>query len=323
MTWAGRRPSVNALVAPLVDALAAEAAALRLEVGQASGARLIDAGAKARGSIEAGRRLAEICMGGLGRVSIVPQGPVPSWPFSIQVHAADPVLACLASQYAGWSLSDREEGGSFFALGSGPGRAAAAVEELFGHLDYRDAASSIVLVLESADPPPAAIVDKVARAAGIAPLAVTFIFAPTQSLAGTTQIVARVLEVALHKAHELGFPLEAVLDGIGVAPLAPPAPTMLAAMGRTNDAIIYGGRVQLFVEADDPDARDLAEKLPSSASRDHGAPFASVFERAGGDFYAIDPHLFSPAEVIVTSLKSGKSHRAGRIEPALVEASFT
>jgi methenyltetrahydromethanopterin cyclohydrolase len=131
-----------------------------------------------------------------------------------------------------------------------------------------------------------------------------------------------VLEVALHKAHELRFPLDRIVDGIGVAPLSPPAPSFLAAMGRTNDAIIYGGRVQLFVDADDGDARQLAETLPSSASRDHGTPFARVFEKAGGDFYAIDKHLFSPAEVIVTSLRSGASHRGGRIEPGLVEASF-
>ena len=65
------------------------------------------------------------------------------------------------------------------------------------------------------------------------------------------QIVARVLEVALHKVHTLGFPLEQVRDGSGSAPVPPPAPDFLNAMGRTNDAIIFGGVVELFVDAED------------------------------------------------------------------------
>jgi methenyltetrahydromethanopterin cyclohydrolase len=308
----------------LVDRLVADAAALRLAVSAKPGdCRMVDAGAAAIGSAEAGRRIAEICLGGLGTVMLSPTGPIERWPFSVQVHTADPVLACLASQYAGWSLASDGEAGSFFALGSGPGRAAAAVEPLFEELGYRDAAERIVLVLETDTAPPPSVVEKVAAAAGVPPDAITFIYAPTQSLAGSTQVVARVLEVALHKVHTLGFPLARVVDGFGAAPLAPPAPDFVGAMGRTNDAIIYGGRVQLFVTGDDAEARELAESLPSTTSRDYGEPFAQIFARFQGDFYAIDPHLFSPAEVIVTALDSGRSHRGGRLAPDLVDASFS
>jgi methenyltetrahydromethanopterin cyclohydrolase len=131
-----------------------------------------------------------------------------------------------------------------------------------------------------------------------------------------------VLEIALHKAQALGFPLDRIVDGLGSAPRAPPAPDFVAAMGRTNDAIIYGGSVHLFVSGDDADARALAEGLPSTTSRDHGAPFAEIFARFKGDFYAIDPHLFSPAEVVVTALDTGRSYRGGRLAPDLVDASF-
>ena len=295
---------------------------LRLSVASEGGARMIDAGATARGSIEAGRRIAEICLGGLGTVSIAPVGPIASWPYSVVVHSADPVLACLGSQYAGWSLSDEEGGSDFFALGSGPGRAVACVEELYGELGYRDQASATALVLESASAPPASVVAKVAEATGLAPEALTFIYAPTQSLAGATQVVARVLEVSLHKAHTVGFDLHAIVDGIGSAPLSPQHPDFVQAMGRTNDAIIYGGRVQLFVDADDADAEQLAGQLPSTTSSDHGAPFAEIFARVKGDFYKIDGALFSPAEAIVTSVRTGKTFRGGRLEPSLVEASF-
>ena len=92
-----------------------------------------------------------------------------------------------------------------------------------------------------------AVARQVAEACGVAPSDLTILYAPTGSLAGTVQIAARVLEVALHKAHALHFPLEHIVDGYGVAPIAPPIPDFVKAMGRTNDAIIYGGRIQLFV----------------------------------------------------------------------------
>lgn len=318
------RPSINALAAPLIERLVADAATLRLAISQATGgARMVDAGAQAKGSIEAGRRIAEICLGGLGTVTIGPAGPISSWPFSVTVHSADPVLACLGSQYAGWSLADEAGGSGFFALGSGPGRAVAVVEDLFEELGYRDSAGRTTLVLEASGGPPDGVVAKVAEAAGMRPEDLTFIFAPTQSLAGSTQVVARVLEVALHKAHTVGFDLHAIVDGIGSAPLAPPHPDFVRAMGRTNDAIIYGGRVQLFVDADDADARGLAERLPSATSGDHGAPFAEIFSRVNGDFYKIDGALFSPAVAIVTSVRTGATFRGGNLEPELVDASFS
>ena len=243
--------------------------------------------------------------------------------WSLAVSTAQPVLACLGSQYAGWSLSHGEGKDGFFALGSGPGRALAAKEELFGELGYRDAADSACLVLETGTLPPLPLLDRIAGDCGVAADRLTLILTPTSSLAGATQVVARVLEVALHKAHFLGFPLEHIVDGMGTAPLCPPSPDFLAAMGRTNDAILFGGDVQLYVAGDDAAAEDLAQRLPSAASSDYGRPFAEVFKAAGHDFYKIDPLLFAPARVAVTCLASGRTFRAGRLNAELLERSFT
>ena len=54
----------------------------------------------------------------------------------------------------------------------------------------------------------------------------------------------------------------------------------------------------------------------------HGKPFADIFSEFNGDFYAIDPHLFSPAQVIVTAMENGQTYRSGRLMPELVDASF-
>jgi methenyltetrahydromethanopterin cyclohydrolase len=292
----------------IADGMVKDAERLRVAVSRGSlGETLIDAGAGVTGGIEAGLRMAEAAMGGLGAVSLAMDGASEKWPFGIEVRSSQPVLACLGSQYAGWNLSD----GGYFAMGSGPARALARVEPLFETLSYKDKASSAVLILETAEPPPAAVVDKVAKATKLAAGELTFLYAPTQSLAGTVQIVARVLEVALHKANDLKFPLENIVDGIAAAPMPAPHPDFLTAMGRTNDAIIYGGTAQLFVKGTAKDAKALAEKLPSRASRDYGQPFAKIFKHFKGDFYAIDPLLFSPAEVIVTAVESGDTFRAG------------
>ena len=157
---------------------------------------------------------------------------------------------------------------------------------------------------------------------GVGVQGLTVLYAPTGSLAGTVQIAARVLEVALHKAHALHFPLENIVDGSGVAPLAPPVPDFIKAMGRTNDAIIYGGRIQLFVRGSDDAASALAEKLPSRTSSAYGRPFAEIFAAVNGDFYKIDPSLFSPALVTVSNLDTGRSFHAGALAPEIVDASF-
>ena len=313
--------SLNALAGTCLDRLVADAAILRVEVRRGSrGELLIDAGQEAQGGIAAGLRLAEICMGGLGACTLSDSGSA-SAPFKLTTRTNNPVIACLASQYAGWKLASTAEDG-FFALGSGPARALAAKEEVFAEIGYTDKADRAILVLEGERPPPGDVVDYVAHECGVAPDRLAFLYAPTQSLAGTVQITARVLEVALHKAHALHFPLSDIVDGLGSAPLPPPHPDFITAMGRTNDAIIYGGQVQLFVKGPAAQARELAENLPSAKSKDHGRPFAEIFRAYDGDFYKVDPMLFSPAVAIVTALETGATFRAGRVENALLDASF-
>jgi methenyltetrahydromethanopterin cyclohydrolase len=318
---AASQPSVNEASAPLVATLLRDARMLRLGVSRdVSGAVLVDAGIAAPGGIEAGRRIAEICLGGLGRVSLVPSDG--AWPWLVSVHTAAPVLACLGSQYAGWALEHKEGVSRYFALGSGPARSLAVKEPLFAELDYRDRAHETTLVIEVDRAPPAALLRRVAGDCGVPPDRLTVIMTPTTSLAGAVQIAARSLEVALHKAHSLRFPLGQIIDGAGEAPLPPPSPDLVEAMGRTNDAILYGGSVQLFVGGDEALAKTLAEQLPSSASRDYGKPFAETFSAYGRDFYKIDPLLFSPGLVQVTALATGRSFRSGRHDPALLARSF-
>ncbi|HTH61167.1 MAG TPA: methenyltetrahydromethanopterin cyclohydrolase [Paraburkholderia sp.] len=320
-------PGVNALAEPLVAQLREHAALLRVALTHTdAGTTIVDAGVAAPGSLDAGLAVARICMGGLGHVSVraVTEAD-PAWPLVIDVRTSWPVIACLGSQYAGWSLSATKEqtgGKKFFSLGSGPARALAVKEPLFAELGYRDRHARGALVLEVDRLPPQVVIDKVLHDCGLAPDALTLIVTPTQSVAGTVQVVARVVEVALHKVHVLGVAPGEVVEASGSAPLPPPAPDGIDAMGRTNDAILYGGRVQLTVRTDAA-AKRIAAELPASTSRDYGKPFADIFRSFNFDFYQIDPALFAPAEVWASSLESGKTWHGGRCDAALLRGQWS
>jgi methenyltetrahydromethanopterin cyclohydrolase len=254
----------------------------------------------------------------MGRVRLVP-GRSDVWPgAAVQIETDQPVAACMASQYAGWEI----KGDDFFAMGSGPMRAAANREKLFETIGYSERAQAAVGVLETRKFPTAAIASQLAAACGVRPEDLVLLVAPTASQAGTVQIAARSVETALHKLFELGFDLDRVESGYGVTPLPPVAADDLQGIGRTNDAILYGAEVTLYVRGDDDMLSEFGPKVPSSSSPDHGEPFAAIFARAGNDFYKIDPHLFSPAVVRFVNLQTGRTHQFGRLAPDVLARSF-
>jgi len=322
--------SLNECALRLADHMAATAAALRIAVHSLpNGARVIDCGVAVEGGLQAGLALARVCLAGHAEVSLVPgfpfisasgmgggeeDAPVPL----VQVYSDHPVLACMASQYAGWQVSV----GKFFAMGSGPMRAAYGKEELFEHIPGREQAAVAVGVLEATKLPGEDVTAYLAERLQLPPNKLTLLVAPTASQAGNVQVAARSLETALHKLYELKFDLGQIVSGYGTAPLPPVAADFLSAIGRTNDAILYGGRVVLWVRADDEQLAAIGPKAPSSASPDYGAPFAEIFQRYGHDFYRIDPFLFSPAMIVLHNLRTGKSHVFGRIEREILRRSF-
>ena len=311
---------MNEAASEIADTMADQPDLLRIRSYRLpSGARVIDAGVEATGGIEAGIALAEICLGGLGNVSCTPLQVGSQTYAGLTVWTDHPAVACMASQYAGWAISV----GEFFAMGSGPLRAHARVErELFEKLDYEEEAEEGVLVLETRALPTDEVAGWIADKARLQPVQLTVLVAPTASLAGGVQISARILETGLHKIETLGFDVRRVVSAMGTAPLPPVAKNDLRAIGRTNDCILYGGQARYTINASDAELEKLAQKVPASASRDYGTPFYDIFQRYGGDFYKIDPLLFSPAEVWLTSTESGRTFHAGRLNPEVLEASL-
>src|SRR5262249_46598278 len=129
--------TLNERALRLADHMAANAAALRINVQTtAGGARVLDCGVKAEGGLNAGLALARVCLAGQAEVSLVPGEAAGVACPLVQVMTDNAVIACMASQYAGWQV----QAGKFFAMGSGPMRAAYGKEELFDHVPGRETA---------------------------------------------------------------------------------------------------------------------------------------------------------------------------------------
>ncbi|WP_158265240.1 methenyltetrahydromethanopterin cyclohydrolase [Blastopirellula marina] len=272
-----------------------------------SGTRLVDLGVNAgRGGLEAGRKLAEICLAGLGSVEFVP-GEAPGTRTFVQVRTDHPALACIGSQYAGWQI----KGENFFGMGSGPMRVKAGKEEVIQELKLTDDSPMAVGVLETSQMPDDAVCQKIASDCQVPPDQLCLLAARTASLAGHVQVVARSVETCLHKLHELHFDLAKIESGLGLAPLPPIASDDVVGIGRTNDAILYGASVTLWVRESTEKLREVAAKLPSNTSSMYGQPFEKILRDAKFDFYQIDPLLFSPAEVCLVSLEDGQSTMVG------------
>ena len=314
--------SINKRAAEIVRRMIDDAGALSIHCKTLqNGATVIDAGIAVPGSLDAGRRFSEICLGGLGHLTFCRLDFDGICMPGINVSVGHPAISCMGSQYAGWSLKVKgeEKADTYFAMASGPARALYGKEPLFEEIDYQDTADVAVLALESRNLPDERVARRVAAKCNVDEDQVYLLVAPTASLVGSVQVAARVVETGMHKMHEVGFDINTVISGFGTCPLAAIAKKDIKAIGRTNDTVLYGGQAWYTVQTHDSDIEPIIRQLPSSASKDYGVSFYDLFKRYDGDFYKIDPLLFSPAEVTVNNVTSGHSFHAGGIDRGLVE----
>ena len=316
--------SVNLEAKKTVDLMIRKEDELNLAVDVLSnGSTVIDAGVNVAGSFKAGELYTKVCLGGLADVGISIPGDL-SENFalpSVKIKTDFPTISTLGSQKAGWSVSVED----FFALGSGPARALALKPaETYKEIGYKDEADLAILTLEADRLPGVDVTEVIASESNVTPENVYVLVAPTSSLVGSIQISGRVVENGTYKMLEfLHFDVNKVKHAAGIAPIAPVDPDGLKAMGKTNDAVLFGGRTYYYIESEEgDDVRSMAEKLPSSASAGYGKPFFDVFKEAEFDFYKIDKSMFAPAEVVINDLRTGEIFRTGYVNNELLMKSF-
>ncbi len=304
------------------------------------GAEVIDLGSGAtvvdmtNASQIGGKLVAEICMGGLGSVEFTSYDLDGHELKAVDVKTSDPIISCMASQLAGWSIKlkkEVEKDGQlkkkvvFQSLGSGPARAMAKGEKLFEEIDYTDESDCAVIVFESRKMPNEEVMAIVTEKCKVDSSKTYAVCAPTACLTGSIQVSARVVETGIHKLHELHFPLEVIKDGSGTAPIAPIAKDDFAAMGLTNDSIIAAGTTFYTMDIEKEKETELFELIksaPANQSSSYGKPFNEIFKKANYDFYKIDPGLFAPAIYNIKNIKTGKTLTVGEINHDLLKLSY-
>jgi len=322
--------SLNIAALELVQKLCNEAEKYNVIVEKTvSGATLIDAGINVDGGFFAGEIITEICLGGYGRANVSPIQYGDIILPSVFVITDHPALSTLASQFAGWQI----KGDGFSAIASGPARALALKpKHLYEKLKYKDEANTAVLVLETEKKPPEAVIEQIAEKCKVNPKNLFLIMFSTTSVVGATQVSGRVVETGLHKLERLGLDPLIVKHAWGYAPIVPIHPSSGEAMGRTNDAILYGGVTNYTLKYEDEQKlEDIVKQAPSSASKmlqeakrlaEKNPRFLDVFKEAGFDFYKIDPNIFAPAIVAINNIRTGRTFSAGNLDVEVMKGSL-
>ena len=313
--------SVNQKAYELVQTLCEESAEYCISVKKTKlGTTLIDAGIRSKGGFKAGKTITEICMGGIGEARIFSKRYDNFELPAIFIQTDNPAVATLGSQFAGWQIKS----GDFFAIGSGPARALALKpRDIFDKIKYKDKADVAVIVLETSKEPSKSLIEELSSECKVVPSQLYIILVPTTSAAGSTQISGRIVETGVHKLLKLGVDPLSIQHAWGYAPIAPVDPKFTEAMGKTNDAILYGGvSYYALKHKNDEKLKALLEKAPSSASKQYGKPFKEIFKEANYDFYRIDPNLFAPARFIVNNVTTGNVFQVGEVNVKVLKQSL-
>lgn len=312
---------MNKLAVDLIKEGVDAAHELRIEVLNIGGATVVDAGVKAVGGVDAGILVSRVCLGGLATTSLTCTTIGDLILPAVAISTDHPVESCMASQLAGWRIRV----GEFFANGSGPARVLAKKpRKLFESIGYTEQSDEAALVLETSRIPGDDVVKYVSSETGVEPRNIYIVLVAPNSIAGSVQVSARIVETGIFKLNTIGFDIKCIRYGFGVCPIAPLHPDPLVMMGRTNDMLLYGGSTHYIVDyPDDAKLREYVNRTPSSSSKDYGKSFVELVKQFGEEIlYKVDPNIFAPAVVVVNSVRSGKTFKAGYINTDIIKNSI-
>jgi methenyltetrahydromethanopterin cyclohydrolase len=286
-----------------------------------NGTHVIDMGVNVKGGFEAGRLFSEIVMADLGTCHFTNywlEGGLSV--MAVEVYTSEPMLALLCSQIGGYPLSS----GYFAAIGSGPGRAQAAlaIDTSFQYTSYRDHSDEVIFSIQGNNYPDEVMAAKVAADCKVSPENIYFLAHKTNSIVASVQVSARILEQTINKMKKKGFDLNTLEYARGLCLVAPVDLDPEAAMGKINDALLYGGLAEFWVKWDDRKIEEILPQLVTEHSKDYGRLFKDLFIEADRDFYKMDLDIHSPASVQIFNMNSGKMFKAGKIREDLIKKSF-
>lgn len=286
------------------------------------GATVVDMGLHCKGSWKAALLFTRATLGDLAIVQLGNFKLNEDYSFaSVEVFLEQPMIACMASQIAGWSLGE----GEYATIASGPARSQAVVDsDHYIHMTpYRDQSDQAVVCLQDVHYPTNALALEVAQACHVKPENVYILISDSTCIACSMQVSARIIEQSCHKMMRNGFSAEQIVLCRGRAPIAPIVKDELKTMGRINDALIYGSEAEFWVDAKDEDIEAVIHKMVGiTSSPRYNERFEDVFDQAGRNFFQVEVDVHSIAKCQFHNVNTGRSFHAGEINYALLERSF-
>jgi methenyltetrahydromethanopterin cyclohydrolase len=287
-----------------------------------NGTTIIDAGIDAPGGLRAGVIISQLSLGGLSEVRLTEELYDDLSLNSIYVATDLPHIAVLCSQYPLFGEYAVEVDG-YSPLVSGPFRALMREpKEIFEKIKYRDNAKVGSLILQADEYPKEKYVEHVAKKGGISPKNLHLIMMPTQCIARSVDVAARVIETSMWRLTQvLGYDFRKVKFMTGLAPIAPIYPDIWKRLGITPDDMDhFCGHVSFGVNpAKDDDLEALAKNMVVESTAANGKPFFEILKEHDLSFHNIPREIYAVAKATIYDLKTGRMYRAGKLNVPLIK----
>ncbi|MEW6623995.1 MAG: methenyltetrahydromethanopterin cyclohydrolase [Bacillota bacterium] len=281
-----------------------------------NGSTIIDMGINYPGGWMAAQYFAEATLGGLGRLNYsifnlddleLPQ---------IEIYADRPAIACLSCQLSGWALPEVRNEAGIVPLISGPVRTVAREDSFAKEFAYQDSNHEVVVALQDNRMPEESLINYIAKTCKVNSQNIYVLVAPTGSIVGCVNVVARTLETSLWRLHHLGMDVNKIAAAWGRAPLPPITKDEYTAMIRTNTYTYYGGTAGFIVECEDNEIEKILHDIPLSpqTTQHYGVSFGELLKEANGNIFEIKDFVHNVTKVIFYNVRTGRTFRIGKID---------
>lgn len=286
----------------------------------ANGATVIDLGVHAKGGWMAAKYFTESNLGGLGELTYTTMQVGSSRLPAATVFVDRPAVAELAAHDAFLYIEYQGVKRSV----SGPLRAVTGTDHFAQAVSYRDPhPKKLVAHIQIDQLPDEGMTDLIAAAVGREARDLYLLAARTGTLTGAAQVCARNVEQSLPSLLDQGFPIDAIVQASGSAPIPAVVDDEQLAYGRVNDGLIYGQETNLYVDCGDGDITRLAEILPFNKNKDvYGVPFEELFARCDYLWRNVPREWDAPCRVNFFNLRTGNAFSYGALHDGVLERSF-
>jgi len=328
--WA-EKISVNKLGYGIVEEMIKDCDKLNIAVNKLKNeTTVLDCGVNVPGGYKAGELASKIRLGGLAevRVTNTTYGDT-SLPTAVTYTDFPSMISLCTYVWYGVVPQPFETKAEFSAWISGPSKALARgdpiLSKIFNKLDYEDKSDVGVLVVQSRKLPDEKVADMLAKKCKIDPKNLYLVVTPTESIAGSVQVVAvSGLEDTFWRLTEFyGIPYERIKYALGSTPIPPIHSRVYEVPCITSDdAIRYGGIVHYWIES--AEGEDLEKVVKGMVIENYPQHYGKSYYQIGGHppdlkTFAKEGRGFVVGEAGIYDTRTCKMYKAGKVHIDMIK----